>query len=99
MVNDRYKQELARIAADIGERQKLSYVYFSRRLGKRRHFLAGWGQPGFTETQHLTVNDQLDLAWQGPMSQTEAKTVIGSLSEIFEQLHESQDELTATREK
>lgn len=86
MIHIDINEELTQVAADLGRQRNLCYVSFSRRLGKRRHFLAGWGKPEYTETHHQALNDQIDLSWQGTMTPTEAATIIRPYMALLEQI-------------
>jgi len=85
LLNDNTKKELEKAAKDICLKHNLKHVYFSQRFGKRKHFLAGYGQTSFDSTFHLDIDDKFTLSWQGDMPEKQALKALSSLTSFFDQ--------------
>ncbi|MDQ7032832.1 MAG: hypothetical protein Q9M37_09005 [Desulfonauticus sp.] len=62
------KQILAQKAKELCLKYKLEKVYFTQILGKRSHFLAGYGQESFVRPKKITLSDQLAVFIEGELT-------------------------------
>ena len=53
------------------QRFGLAQVYLVYALGRRRHFLAGYGQPVVARPQQIALGGQYFLCWYGLLSESE----------------------------
>jgi len=45
----------------------LQQAYLAEIVGRRRHYLAGYGQPSLDKPQQIALSGQVALFWHGPM--------------------------------
>ena len=71
MLTDHTRKDLEKVSRDLCRKNHLSYVYFTQKMGKRMHFLAGSGKATFTETHHLDITEKISISWQGALTEND----------------------------
>ncbi len=86
------KKELKKNAEKIVKTYNLYNFYFAQMLGNRRHYLAGYRQQNFSDTESLSLTKKIEVFWQGnltPRSIAAIKEIlIPILKKIEKQLNE-----------
>ena len=76
MLANHKKKELEKVAKNMCKIHNLQHVYFTHKLGKRRHYLAGYGQEMFSNTHHLDITKKTILFWQGNLIEKDISIII-----------------------
>ena len=63
------KRLLEQRCKDLCGRLGLAQVYVARVLGRRRHYLAGYGQPLPSQPERMTLSPHLVVFWHGALSE------------------------------
>jgi len=71
MLTPETKNVLEKTARELCRKNHLIQVYFAQPLGRRQHYLAGYGEENYTSTEHLVLSKNLALFWQGILSEEE----------------------------
>lgn len=82
MLGNHTKKELETAAKDVCETHNLQHVYFTYNLGKRRHYLAGYGQETFSNTHHLDITEKITLCCQGNLIESDISMIITRLAPL-----------------
>ena len=53
----------------------LKQVYFTRRFGKRNHFLAGCGETMFDRAERMPLSEHLQMHWYGTLDEAERREI------------------------
>ena len=72
----------------ISRKYHLDHVYFARKIGKRRHFLVGYGNEQFIESNHFDITDKIVFFWQTCSSSFDVNNIMDSLLDIAKQLEQ-----------
>jgi len=75
MLTPKTKNLLKKTARELCRKNSLTQVYFAQPLGRRQHYLAGYGEENYTSTEHLVLSQNLVIFWQGILSE-EVKLLI-----------------------
>ena len=71
MIHDDTAARLNELVRQFHDTYGLGQVYFTRRFGKRRHFLAGFGEPAFEKAGRLSLSENVELHWHGVLTETQ----------------------------
>jgi hypothetical protein len=66
---------LRALAERFCEAYGLKQVYFTRRFGKRNHFLAGFGEIVFDRAERIPLSEHLQMHWHGPLDEAGRREV------------------------
>ena len=88
MLVDHIKKELEKVAKNMCKTHNLQHVYFTHKLGKRRHYLAGYGQEIFSNTHHLDITEKTTLFWQGNLIERDISMIISRLAPLAKKVEQ-----------
>ncbi len=77
------KNRLENTAKDLRRLYHLQHVYFSQKLGKRSHFLAGSGETAFGTVHQLEIADDISIHWEGDADQEKIALVVEPLKNFI----------------
>ncbi len=69
MLSSPIKRLLEQRCKDLCDRLGVSQVYVASVLGRRRHFLAGYGQPLPSQPEQMSLSPHLVVFWHGNLSE------------------------------
>ena len=69
MLSSPVKRLLEQRCKDLCDRLGLAQVYVTHALGRRRHYLAGYGQPLPSQPQQMPLGPHLVVFWHGELSE------------------------------
>lgn len=72
------KESAQRLRRDYG----LKRVYFTRRFGRRAHFLAGCGETAFEPAGRMGLSENLEIHWQGALREEDRLEIRNKLEPI-----------------
>ncbi len=72
----------------ISQKYHLDHAYFARKIGKRRHFLVGYGNEQFIENNHFDITDNIVFFWQTRADLFDVQIIRDSLLNIARQLEQ-----------
>jgi len=86
MLTDSAKDELRFVLKKLCQNYNLEHAYLARKIGKRRHFLVGYGKESFTQTNHIDLTNQIIIFWQGQPQLFDIKERLDNLIQNINQL-------------
>ena len=87
---------------DLCDRLGLAQVYVTRVLGRRRHFLAGYGQPLPSQPEQMALSPHLVVFWHGKLTEQareSLKTDLQRLTGFLEKELAGRNSLPSEKEK
>jgi len=82
------KQKLEQKAKDVCQKFCLDRVYFAKAMGKRNHFLAGYGRETFVGSQKIALTPKVNVFIQGELSKTQKEILHQELISFIQQIRE-----------
>jgi len=82
MLSDTTRKALADRAELICRKYKLRRAYFAQVLGKRRHFLAGFGEADYSRPEQMVLGHNIALFWHGELNEEARQAVMDSLGKL-----------------
>ena len=76
MLTDSVKKELRFVLKEVCRKNNLEHAYLAQKIGKRRHFLVGYGNEKFTQTNHVDLTDNIAFFWQAKSKVSDIKSLI-----------------------
>ena len=76
---DNIKKLLEEKAREACARFGLHRVYFARPLGRRNHFLAGYGEEMFVQPEKKPLTKKLTVFWEGDISEEKSQALLEEL--------------------
>ncbi|MDX9703957.1 MAG: hypothetical protein RBU23_13075 [Candidatus Auribacterota bacterium] len=86
MLIDNKRQQLNLFLKDLCEKHAFEHAYIAQKIGKRRHFIAGYGKENFTHTNRIDINGKIVFFWQGCSKILDMETFMDNLISIVKQL-------------
>ena len=67
---------------DLCDTLGVTQIYVAHILGRRRHFLAGYGQPEPSQPEQMLLSDHLAVFWHGSLSEQARETLKQDLQRL-----------------
>ncbi len=67
---------------DLCDRLGLAQVYVTQALGRRQHFLAGYGQPLPARPKHMPLSPHLVVFWHGELTERTRESLIEGFQKL-----------------
>jgi len=88
MLSSPIKRLLEQRCKDLCDRLGLAQVYVTHAFGRRRHYLAGYGQPLPSQPEQMPLSPHLVVFWHGELSEQARESLkadLGKLTDFLEQ--------------
>ena len=88
MLSSPIKRLLEQRCKDLCDRLGLAQVYVTHAFGRRRHYLAGYGQPLPSQPEQMPLSPHLVVLWHGELSERARESLkadLGKLTDFLEQ--------------
>lgn len=86
MLSEKTKMLLTSAAKKACEDFGLYKVYFAQHLGRRRHYLAGYGKEMFMHPDKAVLTEKISVFWEGKLLGERKKALVEALRPIAEQV-------------
>ena len=73
---------LTGVCKQLCEEFALGKVYFAQIQGKRRHYLAGYGEEEYKHTEHIALSTNVAFFWQGCLSESARQRLRATLAQL-----------------
>ncbi len=67
---------------DLCDRLGLAQVYVAQVIGRRRHYLAGYGCPLPDQPERMSLSSHLDVFWHGNLTEPTRKSLKADLKKL-----------------
>ncbi len=87
MLSSPIKRLLEQRCKDLCDRLGLAQVYVTHALGRRRHYLAGYGHPLPSQPEQMPLSPHLVVFWHGELSEQARESLkadLGKLTDFLE---------------
>ena len=72
----------------VCQEHHLNRAYFAQKIGKRRHFLVGYGDEKFLENNHFDITDTIVFFWQARSNSFDIQMIKTDLLVVAKQLEQ-----------
>ena len=84
--------QLTALAERLCEEIGLTRVYFTRRFGKRSHYLAGYGETVFDQAERMPLSENLEMHWHGALDEAGRRRVREIVAPIVQSIEKEMRE-------
>ena len=88
MLAEHTKKELYEAVKNICLFNNIPRFYLTQKLGKRRHFLTGYGRETFAHTRHPDITENITVSWQGDLTESEISTIVNGLTLLVKRVEQ-----------